>query len=107
MDRTAVLYLIAETWTVDDYGIMRPTHYKRQVYCQVNSVTGAEWFEGSRQGLNPEYRLIMTADDYNNEKLAELNGLPLSIYRAYKGRNNTVELYAEWKKGDEQRNYTP
>ena len=101
MDRSEAFYLIDEQYTQDENtGIYTATQTKRKVYGNVSSVSASEWFEGSRIGLNPEIRLIMNADDYADERLAQFKGGPiLSIYRVYKARNNTVELYAEYKKG--------
>jgi len=99
MDRSAVLTLISETTERDDYGVWRSTQSTRKVFCQVNSVTRSEFFEGGRNGLNPEYEFTMFAGDYQDERICEYNGRTYGIYRVYHGRNDTVELYAERKGG--------
>lgn len=100
MDRTAVAYLIAETYEKDQYGILQPTETKRKIYCNVSSVTMSEWFEGGRNGLNPELRLTMFSGDYNGEKLIEYNGIEYTIYRTYVTRNDSIELYVERRGGN-------
>ena len=100
MDRSAVAYLIAETFQKDAYGVLQPTTTRKKIYCDVSSVSMSEWFEGGRNGLNPELRLTMFSGDYNGEKLIEYNGTEYSIYRTYLARNNSIELYVERRGGN-------
>ena len=99
MDRSAVIYLISETWTQNEYGIMQATETRRKVFAEVRSVTASEWFEGGRNGLNPEYRFTIYRFEYNGEEIAEYNGTRYTIYRTYEARNDALELYAEKRKG--------
>ena len=54
---------------------------------------------GGRNGLNPEYVFTMFEADYDGEQTIEYNDLRYGVYRTYKGRNDTLELYAERKGG--------
>ena len=99
MDKSAVVYLISETWAQDEYGVMVPTETKRQVYAQIGSVTATEWFEGGRNGLNPEYRIRIYDFEYQGEEILEYNGVRYTIYRTYNSRNDILELYVEKRKG--------
>lgn len=99
LDRSDVISLIAVTTSQDDYGVMRKTETRRDVFCNVSSVTQSEFFEGGRNGLNPEYRFTMFRHDYENESIVEYNGNRYSVYRTYYGRNDTLELYVERKGG--------
>lgn len=69
------------------------------VFCQVESVTRAEFFEGGRNGLNPEFRMSMFSGDYNGERLLMYNGNTYSIYRTFIAKNDIIELYVERKGG--------
>ena len=69
------------------------------MFCQVDSVTRAEFFDGGRNGLNPEYRFTVFAADYNEEKSCIYKGKAYGIYRTYQPRTDTLELYAERKGG--------
>lgn len=100
MDRSVVVYLVAETYTKNDYGVLVPTTTKRKVYANVTSVTGTEWFEGGRQGLNPELRIRMFSPDYKGEKIIEYNGTQYAIYRTYVARNDVMDAYVQRKQGD-------
>lgn len=106
MDRSDVITLVSETYTQNQYGVSVPTIEKADVFCQVNSVTAQEFFEGGRNGLNPEYRFTMFAPDYSGQKTVLYNGKPYGIYRTYLGRDDTIELYAERKGGSNGYDYT-
>ena len=99
MDRSDVINLLGETKTQDDCGVWRTTTTKRQVYCQVNSVTAQEFFEGGRNGLNPSFRMDVFSGDYEGETLIEYRGDTYAIYRTYVRKDDMTELYVERKGG--------
>ncbi len=99
MDRSTVINLIGVTRAQDDKGVWRSTPTSREVMCQVDSVTQREFFEGGRNGLNPEFKFTMFYADYNNEPIVEYNGNQYSVYRTYLTRNDMLELYVERKGG--------
>lgn len=104
MDRSTPIYLISETYTVDDIGQHVAVEQERKVYASVDSVTRAEWSAAGELGLKPEYRLTMFAPDYQGEKIVrmEIGGSTetFGIYRTYRGKNETLELYVEHKVGN-------
>jgi len=104
MDRSDVITLLKTVITVDDYGVERISKTSRDVFCQVDSVTRAEFFDGGRNGLNPEYRITMFAPDYEGEAELIYKDLTYSVYRTYQGRNDTLELYVERKGGSNGHN---
>ena len=95
MDRSDVMYLISTVQTKDELGIFREELTGRKVFCEVSSVSMAEWFEGSRNGLNPSLRFRMFAPDYEGEKMLAYDNVMYSIYRTYRDKNEIIELYAE------------
>lgn len=95
----AVITLISETMTRDENGVRRPTEAHRDVLCQLESVTRAEFFSGGRNGLNPEYVFYVFRGDYQNESIVEYNGQRYGAYRAYITDGDYIELYAERKGG--------
>lgn len=99
MDRSTVINLISVTKTQDDFGVWRSTTIKTPVYCQVDSVTQREFFEGGRNGLNPEYKFTMFYADYHDEPIVEYENHQYSVYRTYLHRNDKIELYVERKGG--------
>lgn len=99
MDRSTQITLLATTKTQNAYGVWVETQTSRNVFCQVDSVTRAEFFEGGRNGLNPEFRMSMFFGDYEGEKLLIYNGNTYSVYRTFQAKNDTIELYVERKGG--------
>lgn len=99
MDRSNVISLVSTSQTQDAFGVWRQTETKRDVFCQVDSVTRAEFFEAGRSGLNPEYRFTLFAGDYNGESIVIFNGKAYSVYRTYHARTDEIELYVERKGG--------
>ena len=99
MDRSRILTLIEEAYKPDALGQLIPTETRRDVYCNLASVSASEWFDGGRVGLNPEYRATMFVYDYNGERIAELDGVRYGIYRTYLAQNEFIELYLERKAG--------
>lgn len=99
MDRSTPIKLIATQKSQNDYGVWEETQTSRDVFCQVESVTRAEFFEGGRNGLNPEFRMSMFSGDYNGERLLMYNGNTYSIYRTFIAKNDIIELYVERKGG--------
>lgn len=99
MDRSEVIILLGETQTQNDFGVWVPQRTSKEVFCQVDSVTRAEFFEGGRNGLNPEYRFTMFFGDYNGEREVIYKGNAYSVYRTYHARTDDLELYVERKGG--------
>lgn len=123
MDRSDVIKLIAESYQQDANGVWKKTGEAlwrdergyiildeqseditfpqnwREVYCDVESVSQSEFFEGGRNGLNPAYKFTMFAYDYQGERTLEYKGQRYGIYRTYLRKNDQIELYAERKGG--------
>lgn len=99
MDRSRVLTLVAITYETDDIGQQVPKETKREVFCNVTSVSASEWYDAGRAGMKAEYRATMFVYDYQGEEVAVLDGVRYGVYRTYLGRNETIELYLERKAG--------
>lgn len=100
MDRSTPIYLCTETWSRDDYGVNQKEETFRKVYANVRSVTMSEWFEGGRNGLNPEFRMTMFSGDYQGETIIKYNGVRYTVYRTYITTNDMIELYVERREGN-------
>lgn len=99
MDRSDIVNLYADTITYDEYGVARKSRTERQVFCKVDSVTRAEFFDAGRQGLNPEYRITMFYGDYSGETVLGYKGRFYSVYRTYQAKTDIIELYVERQGG--------
>ena len=104
MDRSHTLKLIEVTYTPDEMGVLRASETYKTVYCDVKSVTGSEWYEGGRNGLNPEFRFTMFAPEYNGQTVCEYKNKRYTIYRTYYARNDMIDLYAERRQGNADNN---
>ena len=69
MDKSDVITLIKSTREQDEYGRWIQKTTSREVYCQIDSITQMEFFEGGRNGLNPEFRITMFLYDYKDETI--------------------------------------
>lgn len=99
MDKSNVLTLVSMIQKQDEVGNYIPEEVKRVVYCNVESVSRVEWYEAGRNGMNPQYKITVFAYDYENELVAEFEGVRYSIYRTYLKSNEDIELYLEKKAG--------
>lgn len=99
MKRSAQITLLSTLKTQNSFGVWVETPVRHEVFCNVDSVTRSEFFEGGRNGLNPEFRMKMFCGDYNDEKTLEYNGKTYSVYRTYQGDTDVIELYVERKGG--------
>lgn len=106
MDRSDVITLLATTQTQNAFGVWEETTTNRDVFCKVDSVTRQEFFEGGRNGLNPEFRITMFFGDYNGERDVIYKDKPYTVYRTFHGRTDTIELYVERKGGSNGKAYT-
>ena len=100
--RSNIAYLVSYTYEKNEYGVLEPIEHKRKVYVDVVSVTSNEFFEGGRNGLKPVYRFSMFEFDYKGEDVIEFNNQQYSIYRTYLRDYDQIELYVEFKKGNEK-----
>ena len=101
MDRSSTATLIAQSYTQDEIGQNVPTESTTDVFCSIESIGQREWADAARQGFNPECRVTMNRWEYHNEQIVEIDGVRLSVYRTYVGRNETIELYLERQVGTE------
>lgn len=99
MDRSKVLTLIDVSYRQDEIGQMIPVETKREVFCEISSISASEWFDAGRNGLKAEKRAVLFLYDYNGEQTVELDGVRYGVYRTYLGKNELLELYLERKGG--------
>ncbi len=99
MDKSSLLTLIAVKLKPDGLGQPVSKESKREVYCNLSSISCDEWYKAGQAGMNPQYRVTMFAHDYDGENTVELDGKRYAVYRTYMNRKDTIELYLERKAG--------
>lgn len=84
----------------DNYGVTKTRIVPRMVFCRVDSVTRAEFFDGGRNGLNPEFKFTVFSGDYNGEQACGYRDQDYGIYRTYHvPGTDYMEIYVERKGG--------
>ena len=99
MDRTAILTLIGVTHKKDELNQYITEERRRDVFCTVHSISGAEWFDAGRSGVKAQLKVKVFAPEYDGETIVELAGKRLAVYRSYLAKNEQMELYLEEKAG--------
>lgn len=99
MDRSDVISLIETLTEQDENGVWQKRYSSRQVFCQVQSISQREFYEGGRNGLNPEFKFTLFFGDYNDESTLIYKGQTYAIYRTYLRKDDLLELYCERKGG--------
>ena len=95
---TDVITLVTQTITTDKYGNEVETETEKTVFCEVDSISQAEFYAAANTELNPEYKFTIFFGDYEGEEVVVFNGARYSVYRTYRTGDN-LELYAERKIG--------
>lgn len=104
LDRSDVITLVGMTEVLDENGVWQTEENRTNVFCSVDSVTRAEFFDAGRSGLNPEYRITMFFGDYDGQQIVEYKGKRYGVYRVYHDKNDSLELYVERKGGTNGKN---
>lgn len=85
--------LIDRTYEPDENAIERVTgETRRAVHGDLESVTGEEFLTAGQRGINARVRVKVWREEYHGEKLAEVDGLLLEVYRTYVV-GEKIELY--------------
>lgn len=95
MDRLTDITLITIEYEKDQIGQrIEAGEATRTLICTLHSITRMEWQSAAQQGLQPECMVkLASSDDYENELIAEMNGVRYSIYRTYMTDDGGIELY--------------
>lgn len=91
--------LIGVTYTDDVLNQKVATETRHTVLCDIQSVTGQEFMDAGRSGIHPDCRARLFFGDYSGQKIAEVNGKRLAVYRTYQPTKDVIELYLEERGG--------
>ena len=95
-----VIKLLTTTKERDARGVWHENLTPREVFAKVRTVTRSEFFEGGRNGLNPDFQFTVFHGDYDGESVCEYEGKRYAIYRTYMiPGSDYIELYAERQGG--------
>lgn len=100
MDRSNVITLLSYEKSQDATGVWRRgEETRREIFCQVDSVSRAEFFAAGQSGLRPEYRFTVFFGDYQGETRLIFEGVTYAVYRTYHARTDELELYVQREVG--------
>lgn len=97
--KSDTILLIKETYAKDDIGQEIAEQTARRVYCQVGSVSHAEWYDGGRNGLRGDLVFYVFFADYDGEELVEYKDAIYMVYRTYRRADDRIELYVQRRSG--------
>ena len=92
--------LVAKTYEKDTKGVSRSTEsLNENVPALVKSAGSQEYFEGGRNGLNPQFEFTIRTIDYAGEETAIYEGKRYAIYRTYRKSPDFIELHVQKESG--------
>ena len=100
MDRSDVIILISKNSVqTNDYSWV-DQEIRKEVFCDVRSITQTEWFNAGRNGIDhPAFVFVINRNEYLGQQIVEYNGERYGVYRTYRAKNESLELYCEAKGG--------
>lgn len=95
-----VISLVSWRIVQDENGVEHRVKSAREVFCDVKSITRAEFYGGGRSGLNPQYMFLVFRGDYGGESIIAYHGLTYAVYRTFlPDDSDYIELYVKREGG--------
>ena len=98
-DKNSTCMLITQTAVTDAEGFQAFEEASVEVWCSIESVTQHEFFEAGRDDIRAEYKVTLNVDDYDGQRIVEIDGSRYAVYRTYRPGADDIELYLEDKAG--------
>lgn len=100
MDKSCTITLEAPKYKQDGFNQHVPDGVTtRDIFCNIKSITRAEWAAAANRGLKAACCVTVWADEYQGETVAILGDIRYGIYRTYQPNSEDMELYLEKKAG--------
>jgi SPP1 family predicted phage head-tail adaptor len=100
VDRVTDINLISRTFTSDTIGQQVATETIKTVVAELKSINRSEWVAAHQVGYNPVVTAIISAFDYNNEEIVEIDSERYVVYRTYSRKDDYIELMLRKKVGE-------
>ena len=100
VDRVTDINLISRTFTSDVIGQQVATETIKTVVAELKSINRSEWVAAHQVGYNPVVTAIVSAFDYNNEEIVEIDSERYVVYRTYSRKDDYIELMLRKKVGE-------
>lgn len=98
-----LLYLISQTYVVDENSNNVAVPVEHAVYGIGMSVSQSEFFAAAQNNIRSERKIKIWKLDYNGERKARVGDVTYDIYRTY-AVDDYIELYLSTKAGDDNGN---
>ena len=89
------LVLINIKYSFDNIGNQIETEERTEVFCNVKSVTRAEFYNAATTDLKPSLVFVVHLYEYNDEEMVEYKGNKYRIIRSYMTNTEEIELVCE------------
>lgn len=99
-DRLTDINLISRTFASDVIGQQVATETIKTVVAELKSINRSEWVAAHQVGYNPVVTAIVSAFDYNNEEIVEIDSERYVVYRTYSRKDDYIELMLRKKVGE-------
>ena len=100
-DRLTDINLISRTYSSSDIiGQQVATETIKTVVAELKSINRSEWVAAHQVGYNPVVTAIISAFDYNNEEIVEIDSERYVVYRTYSRKDDYIELMLRKKVGE-------
>lgn len=89
------LILINNVFSFDDIGNQISEEERIEVFCNVKSITRAEFYNAATTDLKPSITFVVHLFEYNNEEKVEYEGVQYRVIRTYIANTEEIELICE------------
>lgn len=100
VDKVTDINLISRTFATDEIGQQVATETIKTVVAELKSINRSEWVAAKQIGYNPVVTAIVSAFDYNNEEIVEIDSGRYVVYRTYSRKDDYIELMLRKKVGE-------
>lgn len=97
--RSCKIKLVSHSYTPDDIGNLIPSDTFKEVFGNVRSVYGTEFYATGENGIKASKIFTIWESEYGEQEELEYNSALFSIYRTYVRKDGRIELYTEKKVG--------
>lgn len=97
--RDTTIALIREVHSKNDFGVPLTTEFSREVFCELKSVSRADFYSAGQAGLALDHVFVTDPINYNGERIVEYLGDRYEVTRTYEASIDSLEIYAGHKVG--------
>ena len=89
------LVLIKTVFSFDEIGNQVATEERTEVFCNVKSITRAEFYNAATTDLKPSLTFVVHLYEYNEEEIVEYKSVRYRVIRTYMTNTEEIELICE------------